>query len=357
MVKATEIKALEWTNKYNSFNSYKGLTYYEKYENILAWLDGKDELGPPIEASLDPVNACNNNCYYCNSQRYLRDEPAHLGMWDGYYMDSLLVSLADWGVKGFCWGGGGEATLNPLLAEMICYGITLGMESAIITNGVNIPEHLLTAMGYCRWIGVSLDSADSETYRYVRGTDDCHKVLTNIERLVRNKGKADICIKALVLPETIDTLVFTCEIAKKLGVQDFHVRPVDLERKDYEGARADFDREKLENIFAEMHAMETPGFRVYTVTHKYDNEFHVKHDFTKCLASPLVTQICTDKKMYVCVDHRMEERFEIKEWGSDQHRELLKGIDPITECARCTWGAYNEQVSAIKGDLMCLSFP
>ncbi len=348
---------MEWSeqSKYNSFNSYKGLTYYEHYKKIVGWFNEENELPPPIEASLDPINACNHRCYYCNSQRYLRDHPANLQQWDREFIRFTLDRLAYIGVKGFCWGGGGEALLNKNLKGMTLYGIDLGMECSIITNGVFLNDELLL----CRWIGVSLDSADPETYRKVRGTDDCLIVLSNIKQLAKQRTKTDIAIKVLVLPETIDTILYTCKIAKDLGVQDFHVRPVDLERKDFKVMRQlNLDMAKIRDIFDMCHKLETPDFHVYTVTHKYDENFHVKHDFKRCLASPLVMQICTDKKIYVCVDHRLEPHFEIKEWGSDEHRQLLQRIDPSEECARCTWSEYNRQIEEVViNDQMCRNFP
>ena len=349
---------MEWSsaNRYNSFNSLKGLMYVDNYRAILAWMDGKGELPPPIEASLDPINTCNQQCYYCNSQRYLREHPAGLQQWNREFIKGSLDALATWGVKAFCWGGGGEALLNKNLKGMTEYGVRLGMECCIITNGV-LMHRFIDELLLARWVGVSLDSADPKVYRQVRGTHDCVTVLANIERLVSRRGKTDISIKVLVTPETLDTLYYTCMVAKSLGVQDFHVRPVDLERKDYSGQRTDLDMERVAEVFARCHELETPDFRVYTVTHKYDQDFHVKHDFSRCLASPLVAQICTDKKMYVCVDHRLEPRFEIQEWGSAEHRRLLEGISPDGECGRCTWGEYNKQVAAIESDSMCRSFP
>lgn len=352
---------IEWKpeNKYSSFNSYKGLTYYEQYKKIVDWLDGKGELPVPIEASLDPISSCNNRCYYCNSQRYLRENPSRISRWGRDYIEDLLSDLCQMGVKATCWGGGGESTLNIRLPEMIRQSNLLGMENAIITNGVAFNDDLIDALLLCRWIGVSLDSADPVTYNQVRGTDTCLKVLSNIYKLIQKRTKTDICVKVLVLPETIDSIIYTCKLSKELGVQDFHVRPVDLERKDFKTAtQLNLDMEKIEDIFAECHAMETPEFHVYTVTHKYDENFHVKHDFSKCLASPLVMQICTDKKMYVCVDHRNEPRFEIKDWGSSEHRELLKSIEPERECARCTWSEYNRQIEeCILEDRLCRNFP
>jgi MoaA/NifB/PqqE/SkfB family radical SAM enzyme len=354
---------IEWTkeNRYNSFNSYKGLTYFEHYKQIDGWLKCKNELPPPIEASLDPIKACNHHCYYCNSQRYVDHEQdiSSTRRWGKDFLEDTLVRLSTWGVKAFCWGGGGEALLNKNLKGMTKFGTDLGMECSIITNGALLDDDYIDELLLCRWIGISLDSANYEVYKKVRGVDDCQKVLLNIKKLVQKRTKTDICIKCLVLPETVDSIVYTCEVARDLGVQDFHVRPVDLERKDFKTKKQlDLDMAKIQDIFEQCHALETKDFHVYTVTHKYDDKFHVKHDFKQCLASPLVAQICTDKRQYVCVDHRLEKRFEVKDWGSEEHRQLLLGINPVTECARCTWSEYNRQMTeVVQEDRICRNFP
>ena len=351
---------IEWTekNKYNPMNSMKGLTYYEHYKLIRGWYDGKNDLPSPIEASLDPVKACNNACYYCNSQRYLRENITHLKRWGRDYMEDLFCELAQWGVKAFCWGGGGEATLNPRLAEATRMGIGLGLEGAIVTNGVLLNDDLIDALLLCKWIGVSVDTCDPEVYRQVRGTNDCDKVWGNIIKIADKKDKTVLGIRALVLPETIGTLVDTCRAARIAGANFFHARPVDLERTDSKLERLSLDMERIKAIFDQCHKLESRDFQVYTVTHKYDENFHVKHNFRKCWVSPLVVQICTDKKRYVCVDHRLEPRFEVKQWGSDEHRELLTSIEPDKECGRCTWGEYQRQYEeVILEDRMHVNFP
>lgn len=348
---------MEWSkaNKYNPMNSDKGLTYYEHYKKIIGWMDGENDLPAPIEASLDPISACNNACYYCSSNQYLKGNP---NRWDSQYMEDLLIELSTWGVKAFCWGGR-EATLNKYLAEATRIGVMLGMEAAIVTNGVHLPDDLIDALLLCKWIGVSVDTSDPEVYKKVRGTDDCEKVWGNIAKLAKRKGKATLGVRALVLPETIDTLYDTCWRAREVGASFCHIRPVDLERKDLAIAeKLNLDVAKIKGIFAQCHELETPDFGVFTVTHKYDENFHVKHNFKRCLASPLVVQICTDKKKYLCVDHRMDSRYEIKEWGSDQHRELIKGIEPDRDCSRCTWDSYNRQMEeVIIKDSMHRNFP
>ena len=358
---------MEWSSasKYNSFNSYKGLTYFEHYKKILGWMDGKNELPPPIEASLDPISACNNKCYYCNSQRYLRDDPPGLKRWGQDYLEDILIDLAKWGVKAWCWGGGGESTLNIRLPGMTKFGTDLGMECGIITNGVNLSDELIDELMLARWIGVSVDSFFPDVYKKVRGTDDCLKVMQNIKKMAERRTKTDICVKVLVLPETIDGMVRTCQIARDLGVQDFHVRPVDLERKDFKTRKQlALDMSKIQKAFEGCHALETDTFHVYTVGHKFTDTLQNKPNNFRCLASPLLAQICTDKRIYVCVDHRLEERFcigdaheGIKGWGSKEHRNLLECIDPATECSRCTFREYNLQMEAITEDTMCRNFP
>ena len=67
-------KRVEWNDKskYNSFNSYKGLVWYDSYYKPIAkWFKGEGKLPSPIELSLDPGHLCNFGCPHCNAQRYL----------------------------------------------------------------------------------------------------------------------------------------------------------------------------------------------------------------------------------------------------------------------------------------------
>src|SRR3989304_6103464 len=107
---------LEWSPEraFNPMNSQaKGLTYYEQMVRILGWLDGKNDLPPPIEASLDPTPLCNNKCYYCSSNQYIGKDIGR--RWGRDYLEEMISKLIQWGVKGLCWGGR-ESTLNPNLA-------------------------------------------------------------------------------------------------------------------------------------------------------------------------------------------------------------------------------------------------
>ena len=368
---------MEWQekHKYSSFNSYKGLCYYERYKAIDKWLNGKGNLPPPIEVSIDPIAQCNLKCYYCNSQRYLRDAPITSKPMKRQLLRELIREWAHWGIEGFCFGGGGESLLNKDIWCLPSWIAGLGKESSVVTNGTIMNDTLTKELCYCRWVGISVDAATSETYAKVHGVDGniLFKVLDNIKALVTCKkkeswSKVDIAYKFLILPENIHEIAQACSIAKSLGVNDFHARPADLERKDYKGKRAEYSLSEIKAIeeeYLQCQAMTTDNFRVFTVSHKFDPELHVEHKFQHCYASPLVLQACTDGNAYVCVDHRIEPRFllgqtaKVKEWwGKEKHRELIKSIQPNKECSRCTWSEYNLQIEeVIQKDSMCVKFP
>jgi len=234
-------------------------------------------------------------------------------------------------------------------------------------------DELAEALMSCRWIALSVDSVDRDIYKAVKGVDKFDEVIANISCLANHRAKThspvDLCFKFLVLPENANLIHAACKLAKELGVQDFHVRPVDFERDDIAGAKKlDFDMRLIEEQFEKCHEEETADFHVYTVTHKFDSGFHVKHDFEQCLATPLVIPILQDGNAYLCVDRKMEAPFRLGScypnpetilnwWGGEKHRSLIKSVD-ISRCSRCTWSQYNKQIEQVViKDEMCLSFP
>ncbi len=340
-------------------------------------MDGSEPLGPPVEVNLDIFAECNLNCYFCIGQRYLvdhREEVGPMRQLPTEYMLRLVDFLADWGVRGLCISGGGEPTLHKGLAKVIRYAASK-MDVSVVTNAVKWEEPVVEALPYCRWVALSVDAATRGTYAVVKGRDKFPQVLHNLVRLhlwraghsINNRA-ADLCFKFLILPENQYEIYDACKMAKSLGVQDFHARPADFERPDIKGHRKlELDRDAILQQFERCHEEETEDFHVYTISHKFNADFHVEHQFQQCLASPLVLPLLQDGNGYLCVDRKMEADFRLGSaypnpesilewWGSDSHRDLIKSVD-IGSCSRCTWSAYQSQAVAIRNDSMSLSFP
>ncbi len=373
-------KRLEWQdkNKYNSFNSYKGLAYIAYYRGITDWLRGKGPLPPPIECSLDPAHICNFNCGHCNAQRYLvinKDELAGSEkIMSKDHLYNLIDFLAKWRVKGICIGGGGEPLMNKAVWTLPSYIASKGMESSFTTNGALIDEDIAREMMFCRWVGVSIDAGDRKTFARIHGVDLFDKVIENLKLLVKVKKKSgskiDIAYKMLIRPDNIDSIYRACKLAKSIEVRDFHVRPVDLQRKDFKSAlNLNYNMAKILKVFEKCHEEETDDFRVFSVMHKYDKDFKIEHSFKKCVSSSLMIQCCADGLTYVCADHRIEKRFKLGEhypdpknilkfWGKDKHRRILQSVMVDKECGRCTYGEYARQIEdVVLEDNMCLNFP
>ena len=368
---------IEWSDgsKYNSFNSWKGLTYYQHYQKTVGWLAGQNPLPPPIEANLDPYAECNLNCYFCITQRYLRHQRGEVGPMRKLptdYLYRLVDFLAAWGVQGLCISGGGEPSLHEGVWGLPTYAADRGMDVAFVTNGVSISEELAVNLLKCRWVSFSVDAADRVTYLKVKSKDRFDAVVANIRRLTQMRqevhSKVDFCFKYLVLPENISSISQACRLAKELGVQDFHVRPVDFERPDIRGHKPlSIDVPRVKEEFTRCHEEETMDFHVYTVTHKFNSDFHVEHNFTRCFAT-LILPILTDGNAYLCVDRKMEAKYRLgscfpdptqilNSWGNEAHRQLMQGVD-ISTCSRCTGSQYNMQTeNVVLEDRLCRNFP
>lgn len=365
---------MEWSekNKYTSFNSMKGLAYHDHYKKILSWMDGKGELPPPIECNLDPIALCNVSCYFCITQRYLRTNPAEVGemrILPADYMFSLVDFLADWRVKGLCISGGGEPLLHKSVPKVLEYARGKNINTAIFTNGTIMNEEIARSITKCQFVSISINAADRGTYKRIMGRDFFGTVDLNMRSLANRPREAFMCARMLILPENYKQIHQVCRWAKDVGLDGFNVRPVDFERSDIKGhKKLDLPVDLIKWEFQKCHDEETEDFKVFTTTHKFDENFHVKHDFQSCLASPLLIPILQDGNAYVCVDKKMEKGYRLgscypdpenilKWWGSDDHRKAIKKID-INKCSRCTFGSYNRQmVEVIQEDRMMLSFP
>lgn len=362
----------EWSNPYNPFNSMKVLLWKEHLEGIV-----KGEFLPPITVNSDLTNECNYNCIWCNAFDYRQGEKHSLPK-------EHLIRLADfykeWGVRSTCIAGGGEPLLNPGLNSFLKRLNENGIECGIVTNGsLMTEEHIDVIARTSRWCGFSMDAATPKTYVKVKGIYDegfFYKVIENIKTLTERvkglKGACAVAFKFLLHPLNALEIFEAARFAKRLGVRDFHMRPVGWENiaitKDkppisFEHLVDDIDRQ----IEMAME-LEDEGFHFYGVRHKFDPRLKRKVGFSRCWATPLLATFGANGKCHLCFDmrgrkdlvlssHYPDQREILKVWGSRFHKELIAKIDPNT-CPRCTFGPYNEIIEKVViEDGMCHNFP
>ena len=351
---------MEWNkrNEYNSFNSWKGLLYADWYKAIV-----KGEFLPPIEASLDPIHACNLSCEHCNANRYIRGDTdlKDKRMTDAH-LDNLIDFLSKWGVKAICYGGGGEPTLHRYLAKALYRTKARGMEAAVATNGVLLNKELIRAMAQCcRWVGISVDAGTLQTYYQGKKQNSFDVVIDNIRALIKDiketGSKCEVSYKFLIMPYNQDEISLACVLAKSIGVHDFHVRPADFRHQgmgELKKKNNEFNIENIKSHFESCHKIEDKDFRVFTVMHKFDENFAPRKDFSQCYAAPIVIQLCADGNVYFCVDQRHRPEYLLGThypdpanilnfWGSEKHKALVFNSTPKQCDTRCTFGTYCRQ--------------
>lgn len=294
------------------------------------------------------------------------------------------MKLADfykeWGVHSTCVAGGGEPTLHPEFTPFLYKLAKNGIQSGIITNGSALTEDQIEAIAECsRWCGFSVDAGENDVYMQVHGVKDStlfQTVLKNIGTLatVREKHRSslDIGYKFLIHPDNALTIYKAATIARDLGVNDFHLRPVGWDNIEKTSAMPPLEFasviEEAKKQIEAAQELETETFHVYGITHKFGPKWERKIKFEKCWATPLLATFGADGRCHLCFDMRGREDLILcshypdpheiqKVWGSAYHKKVIEGINP-KECPRCTFGPYNETIEqVIIKDKMCRYFP
>ncbi|MCD4784456.1 MAG: radical SAM protein [Candidatus Eremiobacteraeota bacterium] len=361
----------EWTDPFNSFNSLKGLLYRKWMEGIIA-----GDFLPPVEASIDPVFNCNLDCIWCNSQNILKNPDINVHIMSREHLINLCRFLAEWGVKGLCFAGGGEPFMHPDLAEVTEMLGEMGADTAFLTNGTLIKDRDIEAMvKYSRWIGVSIDTGNRENYAVIKKTKPelFDEAVENLRKMVEMRNRMgsnfEISYKYLIYPDNAPFIYEAVKLAKDIGVDYVHIRPAAAENvlgsTDF---HLQFPLDSINEQMQKSFELEDENFRVFGIRHKFSPSMNLKRNFTRCLAPPLLINCGPDGHVYLCVDHRGKKQFSIGKhypdpeniltfWGGEKHRNMMKNVN-LDVCPRCTFGVYNEIIEkTIIEDRMCRNFP
>ena len=363
----------EWSNQWNPFNSAKALIWRRHFEGCV-----KQNFLPPVHVSIDPSNKCNLNCIWCNAYEIMQRKQTD-------YPPKHLIKIADfcaeWGIKAICVAGGGEPFMNPGTGDMLLRLKENGVKCAPITNGVLLNDETIDIIAQtCRWIGISMDAACSDTYMQVKGilgpVDIFDRVLGNISKLTKRiketGSKCEVGYKFLLHPLNAHEILRAVELAKSLGVHAFQLRPVGWDNipKTISKESLDFTSllDVIDSQIEQAMALGNENFSVYGIRHKFQPDFQRKVNFKKCWASPICGFVFAgDGNCYLCCDMRGKKEMLLcshypdpheilKYWNLEKHKRLLQDIDP-NKCPRCTIGPYNEITEqVIINDRMCRDF-
>ena len=332
----------------------------------------------PVLVTVDPVNACDLNCMWCNS--------AHvLGARSGTMSKQLLINiarfLAQWktspnwpeGVESVCIAGGGEPLLNQSIGDFINHLVEHGIEVGIVTNGTKI-DKFIEPLSRCTWVGVSIDAGSPKTFKKLKGKDKFQRIIDNIRKLIDYSNSNHtrlgtdlqgygVSYKYLLHPDNVHEVEQAVRIAKDIGCKNFHLRPMGVpwDRLDA-GDSIIFSQEVVDEFNAQIERArkyESLKFGVFAITHKFDSELNIANYFERCYAifmtAVFMPSTDGDDDHFIfglCCDRRGDERLEIGRdlddvrkveslWGSEKHWSIFDSIN-VRKCPRCTYQPHNQ---------------
>ncbi|NJD38938.1 MAG: radical SAM protein [Geobacter sp.] len=385
MATETNKAPAEWSasKRWNPFNSYKLLSHVQRWREIKR---GKP-IPPPVLITVDPTNACNFGCEWCNAA-YVRTHRK------GNLSETTLIQIADFlprwgegnnvwkpGVEAICVAGGGEPLLNPATAPFIDRVNANGVEVGIVTNG-SLIYPVMDSLSHCTWVGISMDAGTSQTLNKLKHLkpelNTFDSIIENVATLVDYAKRHNhrlgykhpaygISYKYLLYKDNISEIYQAAKLAKEIGCKNIHFRPAGTTWDNVGNPTnsIQFSAEEIQ-LFNEQIAkaleLDDETFNVYGITHKFDSQFDVANHFQKCYAIFMTAVIMppasenSDKEAFtlgLCCDRRGDNRLELggnltnvndinRLWGSAEHWKIHDRIKIRNECPRCTYQPHNE---------------
>ena len=105
-------------------------------------------------------------------------------------MQEIISDISDMGVKAVTFSGGGEPLVYPYIVEAMQRILDADIDLSIITNGQLLKGERAEVLAKAKWVRISFDSANAETYAKVRQLplEAFDEVCGNIRQFARIKN-------------------------------------------------------------------------------------------------------------------------------------------------------------------------
>ena len=258
----------------------------------------------PLQVHLIPTNRCNQSCSFCAyrmpdySSGQLFDER------DIMPKEKLLETIracAALGVKAIQFTGGGEPLTHPAIKEALALTLDLGMELALVSNGMALDKEAADILANAAWVRISMDAYSRQTYSLLRQVKEkCYDIVCdNLSYLLKVRKKAIVGVGFVVNAENYHEVYEAGRMCKALGVDNLRISaaftPSGFKYFDtfYEDARRLAEKTKND--------LESESFTVFNLFNdRMVDLFSGHQDYDFCPMKELVTYIGADMNVYTC---------------------------------------------------------
>jgi len=329
--------------------------------------DFRDGLRPrPVHVHIILSDLCNQDCSFCayrmstglSNELFVADsERAKTGTNNPVRMMprekalEIIEDCAELGVKAIQFTGGGEPTVHPDHLEIMGRAQELGMETGLVTNGLKM-DPIATPIQNMKWIRVSVDAGDSETYSKVRRVPRGHwdKVWLHIKQLAAADYDGTLGIGFVVTPENYRGVTPAASLAKASGAQNMRVGAVFSERG------LDFYGDKITAITKEIElakaAVDSNGFELYDLFGRRLGDLEQRSpDYPRCYYQHMTYYIGGDLNLYRCCNTAYTQHGLVGSLRDVRLHALLQNqphepFDART-CRACQFNGQNKAIRAL----------
>lgn len=357
----------------SSFNSMKSLFWREHYLAAANNWEG-GSVPAPVLVDCDLSNKCNHQCMWCNTTGYRADHSED-ALLPAYVYQSLITTLANWGVKAVQFAGGGEPFTNPNAIEIMraCSGL---LPFSIITNGSLIQRQsdwhgTCTFIGEnAQWIGFSIDAGTSGTYaRLKRCREDDFESVIEVISSIAECNKCKVGYKFLINEYNFHELERAARLAQMSGCHDFYARPVYWGDKVRDQSVLDhINSPTVQQSIEVVKSLANDDFRPVVSYERFDGIYNTFR--FPCVSTTMMVVFGADGNIHLCCEKRGKTIYPwwdrsggyltdfIKWWDGDEHRKMLRDLkaSDISSCPKCKYSKYNEIGYAVEHDTMDIKF-
>lgn len=303
----------------------------------------RGEIVQPVNLQIDLTNLCNYDCVHC--YYHVHDHLKEFNKFDILKKEDairIIREAKDYGLKSVEITGGGEPLLAPYFDEFSQEARNLGLERALVTNGVFLENHLGEIKDYS-WVRVSMDAINPRTYQKVhrRSRENLTSVKNGLEKLCKIKNNDCIVgVSTVVSDENYKDIINLTKYSKQIGADNLRISLAHTPKKEkiFDGI---WD-EIVEQI-EEAKELQTNDFRVFAFSNRIkDIARQTRGGF--CHYHHFTTAVGANGDLYPCCYFKYIPKFNLGNLKELNFKQVLEGekrkkfIDTIAkDCPASCW--------------------
>ncbi len=343
------------------------------HRNRLVRIAQRDFL-PPVSVKIELMNLCNHDCHFCAYRKIVQSSAAR-DILDTKRVLDLLDELADGGVEGVMFTGGGEPLLHPGLAEIFAKCRDRNLSYALITNGSRLHQLSDEDLGGMTWIRFSINAGNAQDYAKVYGvpTGRWDTVWKQVERTCQLARTTTLTVGVSMVVTTLNlpAMENVAHKARQTGAHYVHLRPA------FRGPHTELHQQLSEaqiqdclRRLQDLTALEHESFRIFGVQRRFQEIQAPNHQHIHCRSTPLVAYILPTGDVSLCTLVRTYDFSKLTDnpflgnlykdrffdlWNTERHHKLIAQLSQ-SGCSRCHFAQYNRALEVVTNDQLHAHF-